>query len=115
MLVWQNQAIEKCAKYGAGPSLPKSFQTAGVSLDLFGGAWPINGLRHKPEGSASGWFFWSGAVWSSADDFFAPMHISHFINRESKIIQYLGLPPGWRFLFDEKIEDVWFDPELLKT
>jgi hypothetical protein len=64
MLVWQNQAIEKCAKYGAGPSLPKSFQTAGVSLDLFGGAWPINGLRHKPEGSASGWFFWSGAVWS---------------------------------------------------
>ena len=32
-----------------------------------------------------------------------------------QIIEYLDLPPGYRFLIDDNgYEDVWFDPKLMQ-
>ena len=42
-----------------------------------------------------------------------PMHIYHLLELCPKAIKYLGLAPGWRFLFDNTYEDVWYDQSLL--
>ncbi len=40
----------------------------------------------------------------------------HFSQRNPKIIKYLGLDDGFRFLITESgYEDVWFDENLLQT
>lgn len=76
---------------------------------------PIHGLRHPAENNSTGWFIWTGD-YSSADDFFKPHHVGHLLEIKPYIIKYLGLPPGYRFLIDEKgYEDIWFDSSLLKV
>lgn len=73
---------------------------------------PIHGLRHPLE-HTSGWFAWS-EDYSEAADFFKPHHIKHLEQLKPEIIKYLGLPPGYRFLIDDKgYEDIWFDEKLL--
>lgn len=74
---------------------------------------PINGLRHFPEGNTTGWYIWTGE-YSAAPDFFKPMHLFHLQEYYPELLKYLGLPPGNRFLIDDKgYEDVWFDEGLL--
>jgi hypothetical protein len=93
------------------PSLPG--QKVGIARNVLEGLLPLNGLRHPPEGDSTGWYIWAGEVLSSADDFFAPLHVAHLNERCPEIVRFLGLPPGWRFLIAGSIEDVWFDPALL--
>jgi hypothetical protein len=106
---------QKCAEYGAEFAAVGAEQMVGVSRSLFSGRWPINGLRHPPEAGTTGWYLWSGTELSDTDDFFAPIHVQHVLDEHSKLAQYLGLAPGWRFLFDDTHEDVWYDPLLLKA
>jgi len=74
---------------------------------------PINGLRHFHEGNTTGWYIWAGEF-SDAPDFFKPMHLFHLQEYYPELLKYLGLPPGNRFLIDNKgYEDVWFDEGLL--
>jgi|KBSMisStandDraft_5_1062788.scaffolds.fasta_scaffold80409_2 hypothetical protein len=74
---------------------------------------PINGMRHPIENEESAsWYIWPGEF-SNAHDFFQPVHISHLLKICSKAINYLGLPPEWRFLFDNDYEDVWYNEALL--
>jgi hypothetical protein len=74
---------------------------------------PIHGLRHNPEEGTSGWFIWSGE-YSDDKDFFQPIHASHLLELRPEIIKYLGLPPGYRFLVDNKgYEDIWIDLNLI--
>lgn len=76
---------------------------------------PINGMRHPVESEqSSNWYVWAGEQFSDADDFFEPLHIVHLIDICPKVLRYLGLPPGWRFLFDNQYEDVWYDESLLE-
>ncbi|RFS21188.1 hypothetical protein DVR12_17800 [Chitinophaga silvatica] len=76
--------------------------------------WPVNGLRHPVKAvHSAGWYIWGGEEFSEASDFFSPLHIHHLLETMPKVLQYLGLAPGWRFLFDETYEDVWFDESLL--
>ena len=51
---------------------------------------------------------------SQAPDFFQPIHLSHLIEEKHHWLKFLGLAPGWRFLWAPTFEDVWYDPELLK-
>ena len=105
---------EICQKYNAGfvaSPFDKLIGVALASLDKF--KMPINGLRHPIESEQSAnWYIWAGE-YSEVDDFFQPLHINHLIEICPKAINYLGLAPGWRFLFDNKYEDVWYDENLL--
>jgi hypothetical protein len=112
---FKSRQKEICAKYGA-EFLESSFnKLIGVALKSFDKFdMPINGLRHPIESAESAnWYLWAGE-YSEADDFFQPVHISHLLEICPKAINYLGLAPGWRFLFDNQYEDVWFDESLLE-
>jgi hypothetical protein len=76
---------------------------------------PVHGLRHPPEKGTTGWFIWTGE-YSTADDFFKPIHAGHLLQRRPDLIKYLGLAPGYRFLIDNKgHEDIWEDNQLLNA
>lgn len=87
----------------------------GVSKNIGEDVWPVHGFRHLPEGDTSGWYIWAGEAYSDAPDFFLPLHASHLKVRCPRAEKFLGLAPGWRFLFDATYEDVWFDETLLRT
>ncbi len=75
---------------------------------------PTNGLRHPPEEGTCGWYIWGGDELSEAADFFSPIHVQHLGDYLPNILPYLDLPPGYRFLIDNKgRKDVWFDQSLL--
>ena len=87
----------------------------GVSKNLSGNIWPVNGLRHKPENGTSGWYFWAGD-YSEDPDFFEPMHLKHLVTKLPLMERFLALPPGWRFLIGENGHvDIWEDKNLLIT
>jgi hypothetical protein len=102
-----------CRRYGAVFDLPKLHLRAGVSENLRSGIEPINGQRERPEGNLSGWFFWAGTEFSDAEDFFQPLHLAHLPLWYPRVLPYLALPLGWRFLLAEGYEDVWFDEALV--
>lgn len=86
----------------------------GVSINLKERhVWPVNGLRHPPEGDMSGWYLWAGEDLPSDPQFFVPLHASHLAQWRPEVVPYLLLPPGWRFLIAPRHEDVWQDPSLL--
>jgi hypothetical protein len=105
---------EVCIKYGADFLMSPFDSIIGVALDTFSDSKiTINGLRHSIEKeNVSNWYIWSGE-YSSTDDFFKPIHVKHLLEICPKAIDYLGLAPGWRFLFDSMYEDVWYDENLL--
>jgi hypothetical protein len=110
-----NSHIQKqkniCKKVNSdwGPVNPK--HKIGISDNL--DQQPVHGLRHSPEKGTTGWFIWTGD-YSAADDFFKPIHAVHLLERRPDLIKYLGLPPGYRFLVDDKgHEDIWEDKQLL--
>jgi hypothetical protein len=102
-----------CARYGRDfvPCNPES--KLGLAIQTVGQK-PINGLRHPPTSTTNGWYIWNGEGWSSDEDFFAPLHTSHVGDYVPQVIEFLGLPPGSRFLLSENHVDVWFDELLLK-
>lgn len=103
-----------CEKYRADfleSGFNKFIGVALKSFDKF--QMPVNGLRHPVENKQSvGWYVWTGE-YSSENDFFQPIHVSHLLEICPRVLNYLGLPPGWRFLFDNEYEDVWYDETLL--
>jgi len=74
---------------------------------------PINGLRHPPQGDTNGWYIWCGEELSSDPDFFSPIHTKHLAKYCPEILEYLGLPPGSRFLKAGEYLDIWYDATLL--
>jgi YD repeat-containing protein len=94
---------------------PNPGTKVGVALTSKAAGLPLNGLRHPPGGDANGWYFWWGGEPSSAADFFAPLHVEHVAEEVPDAVDFLALPPGWRFLKAGEYVDVWFDPELLKV
>jgi hypothetical protein len=75
---------------------------------------PVHGMRIAPTETTSGWYVWCGEL-SEASDFFAPLHVEHLNEYLPAAVEYLDLPPGYRFLIDDaNYEDVWFDASLLE-
>lgn len=104
---------EVCRKFGADyKSAPPNLKI-GIAQNVKEGIAPINGLRHSPEGDATGWYIWAGEELSDEPDFFKPLHVEHLDEWYPQIKKYLGLAPGWRFLIAGDYEDVWFDEALL--
>ncbi|MDI3320699.1 immunity protein Imm33 domain-containing protein [Pinibacter soli] len=103
-----------CKKYNAEFLESPFDKIIGVALKSFNTfSLPINGLRHPIENTHStNWYIWAGE-YSNSDDFFQPVHINHLLELCPKAINYLGLAPGWRFLFDNTYEDVWYDRLIL--
>lgn len=102
-----------CDKYGS-PWLPVVPDLKiGVSKEVRENIYPINGLRHRPEGNTSGWYIWAGQEIGANEDFFLPLHAEHISEWCPEVEKYLALAPGWRFLIAPDYEDVWYDPSLL--
>ena len=103
-----------CVERGVGyvPAPPES--KLGFALSTKGKL-PINGLRHPMVGDTNGWYIWCGANFSIDAEFFEPVHASHFYEAYPEVAKFLGLPPGFRFLFSSDGVDVWFDESLLKV
>jgi hypothetical protein len=105
-----NFCTERCVS--CVPTLSSSILGYALSTN---GLLPINGLRHPVQGDTSGWYVWSGSDFSSADDFFQPIHTEHLIERYSDVARLLGLPPGYRFLLAGDYLDIWYDASLLEV
>ena len=102
-----------CEKYKAPFVTAPLFFKVGVALNIRNGLLPINGLRHPIQSDSSGWYIWAGEEFSEDPNFFVPLHIEHLIECCPEVIKYLGLAPGWRFLFANQYQDVWEDKSLL--
>ena len=109
-----NEQRSVCKRYGASFVESPFDVSVGVAIETFGKSIkPINGLRHPQQGaSVTNWYIWAGEL-SPSTDFFKPIHLWHLIDMCPEAIRFLGLAPGWRFLFDENYEDVWYDEKLL--
>jgi hypothetical protein len=110
----QERQKSLCKRYGASYLETPLFLKIGINANFSKRVFPINGLRHAPEGDTSGWYIWSGQF-SDSPDFFVPMHTRHLETACQEIICFLGLAPGWRFLLAPNHEDVWYDPKLLSS
>lgn len=74
----------------------------------------LNGLRQKSEIGKVFWFIWSGE-YSEDEKFFQPICAEHLLQKKPKIVDYLALDAGFRFLINGNgYEDVWFDENLIK-
>ncbi len=101
-----------CEWIGVTPVLPKFNSKVGIALGSLGKG-IIHGLRHPEADDTNGWYNWCGEL-SSADDFFSPLHVEHLADYLPAVLEYLDLPPGYRFLIDgNNYEDVWFDQALI--
>src|SRR5688500_17617065 len=70
----------------------------GVSLNVKHGILPLNGLRHPPTATTTGWYIWAGEELSADPEFFVPLHVAHLGEWCPGVIRFLGMPPGSRFL-----------------
>jgi len=102
-----------CGKYGCAFYAAPLELKVGIAVNVRDGIMPINGLRHLPVKDTTGWYIWAGEDFSSAPDFFKPLHVEHLSEWCPQVQKYLGLPPGWRFLIAGDYEDVWYDASLL--
>ena len=98
------------------PVPPKASSKLGLAISTVGSQ-PIHGLRHPPTTSTNGWYIWCGNdALPEHPDFFSPLHVEHVAEYLPQVVEYLDLPPGYRFLIDgENFEDVWFDASLLEA
>jgi hypothetical protein len=106
--------LNECLKRGVPYLESPYYLMVGLSRDFDLSIKPINGLRHPPEGVTTGWYIWSGENFSTETDFFEPVHCLYLIESCPEIARYLGLPPGWRFLYADGFEDVWNDESLFE-
>ena len=104
---------QMCRTYGADFCPPQPGSKLGVARDVVTDLQPLNGLRHRPVGDTCGWYLWRGTDLSQADDYFEPIHVEHVADECPEVLEFLALPPGWRFLIAEGQVDVWYDPSLL--
>lgn len=110
MKIKREQSV--CEWIGVKPMKLDAGTKIGIALSTIGKQ-PINGLRHNPENGTNGWYIWCGEKFSWEEDFFSPLHVEHIDEYLPEIKEYLDLPPGYRFLIDDKnYEDVWFDEDL---
>lgn len=102
-----------CMRFKTEPYSTSETEKVGITTTITEDHTPLNGMRIPPHGDASGWYIWSGEEFSDDPGFFVPLHIEHLHELRPEVIDYLLLPPGWRFMIATDFEDVWFDAELL--
>ena len=114
---WNNYKIEQkqiCEKYKVDWADIDTTLFLGLADNVTSDEIPVNGLRYPPQGTTCGWYIWAGGEIPDRDDFFKPICVKHLEELKPEIIKFLGLPPGYRFLTDNKgYMDVWEDKNLL--
>ena len=103
-----------CRSYETGFLPPTPGSLLGLARDVATVLQPLNGLRHPIEAGTCGWYVWRGEELSQAEDYFQPVHVEHLITECPEALDFLALPPGWRFLIAPGQVDVWYDASLLK-
>lgn len=102
-----------CEWKGVTPQPPLPGSKVGLAMSSLNRR-PIHGMRIPPTESTNGWYLWGGE-YSDAPDFYSPLHVEHLPDYLPAVVDYLDLPPGYRFLIDDQgYEDVWFDEALLE-
>jgi len=86
----------------------------GISLKSRLAGPPLNGLRHSPHNGTNGWYIWWGGQPEEAAHFFDAMHTEHLADKCPEVLEFLGLPPGWRFLIAGNFKDIWFDQSIIR-
>jgi hypothetical protein len=118
MINWDNyiqDQQELCSSQGLDWTPAYKELKIGLADNVLTDMTPINGLRHSQENGTTGWYIWAGQNFSESEDFFKPFCVKHLAKLKPEIIKYLGLPPGHRFLIDDKgYGDIWKDNTLLK-
>lgn len=107
------QQIQICKKYNVPMVECPYYLYIAIAKDFSKDHFPINGLRHPPEGITTGWYIWSGENFDPNPNKWEVVHVLHLFNDCPEIIKYLGLPPAWRFLIADNYDDVWSDEKLL--
>jgi hypothetical protein len=79
-----------CLKFGAACLRSDDRLKIGISRTFDPAQFPINGLRHPPQGDTTGWYFWSGEESSIDAEFFVPLHAFHLSDRCPEIVKYFG-------------------------
>ncbi|NTX17167.1 hypothetical protein HUA76_40975 [Myxococcus sp. CA056] len=103
-----------CHRAGAEFSPIPAGTRVAIARNLRSGAMPIYGVRYSTQPGGVGWFFWAGEGELSTDvDYFQALHVEHLEEWCPLVLPYLALPPGWRFLTDGAVDDVWFDQAVL--
>lgn len=103
-----------CKQQAVGYVATRAEAKTGFALSSKGEL-PINGLRHPPAETTSGWFIWCGEEFSEASDFFSPFCTRHLYEDQPQLARLLGLPPGYCFLLAGDYIVVWLDPGLLEA
>jgi hypothetical protein len=105
-----------CKRYGV-PHVPTRPDLK-IAISFDEASFPINGLREREDPAydqLSGWWIWSAERdFSAGEDAFDALHLVHVRDRCPEVMQYLGLPPGWRFLIAPGHEDAWYDNSLVE-
>src|SRR5262245_20404112 len=101
-----------CGKYGCEYIPVPGQATVGIALSTLG-LIPVNGLRHPISPGTTGWYSWCGEAMSDAPDYFDPLCVDHLLITMPQVSDFLGLPPGFRFLVANGYVDVWYDESLL--
>jgi hypothetical protein len=109
---WIDAQVQICNQYKCEFLEADQNSKVGIALSSIGKQ-PVNGLRHPPTENMSGWFIWCGPELSEDPEFFAPLHVSHLEEKCPEVLEFLGLPAGYRFLLAGDYVDVWFDAKLL--
>jgi hypothetical protein len=108
----KQQSVCEWAK--VAPQRPLPYSKLGLALSSLRNQ-PIHGLRVPPTDTTNGWYIWCGGEMSSDPDFFDPLHVEHLSQYLPIAVEFLDLPPGYRFLVDgANFEDIWFDPSLVQ-
>jgi hypothetical protein len=113
-LLIESMQRELCLKHGAQYTETEENEVFGFALSTKG-LLPVNGLRHPLQDNTSGWYLWCGEEFSEDPKFFAPLCAKHLYADYPEVAQFLGLPPGYRFLVASSQIDVWYDPKLLNV
>jgi hypothetical protein len=79
----------------------------GVSRGFLQSTLVFNGLRESADKGLTGWYLWGDEEPSIRDDFFLPLHAQHLKDYKPKILDFLALPPNWRFYINNDFHDVW--------
>lgn len=104
-----------CNRFDVTPFSTPADLKVGIARNVTEGVWPVNGLRHPPQGDTTGWYIWAGEELSEDPTFFQPLHVRHLSDYCPVVLPYMALPPGWRFLIAPGYEDVWEDTTLLSV
>lgn len=112
---WAVKQREICRRFGVEPFPAPGDLKVGIALNVKDGGFPIQGIRHPPQGDTTGWYIYAGEEISKDPDFFVPLHVEHLIRWCPVVIPYLQLPPGWAFVLAPNYEDVYFNERLLKV